>query len=369
MFTKLITFFVFTLALTTSFLFKSEAAVILQYHHVSDNTPKSTSISPKQFKRHLQYLAEHEFNVIPLPKLVNALQNQQALPDKTVVITFDDAYSNIMSQAKPILDEYNFPYTIFVNPKLINSSTSPYLSWQQLKHLAELPNQQVTIANHGLIHDSFARPAQNTNHEAWFNKQTQDLLTAEALIEKHTGQAWKYFAYPYGEYTHELQTWLKQNNFIAFTQQSGAVGLHTDLTIIPRFPASQPYDQLETLTDKLYSLPLNITLTKVSSSHKQTTTIEKIETIAHYKAIESATFTVNVNDFKPNTLSCYVTQLGKQKIEWLAPNKFTINFSGPLPVGRVRANCTAPSIENPSRYYWFSQPWFILNADGTWFPL
>lgn len=365
MFTKVPTFVVFISSVLFSLFITCEAAVILQYHHVSDTTPKSTSISPKQFERHLQYLTDHQFNVIPLPELVSTLKNKQTLPDKTVAITFDDAYNDILLQAKPLLDKFGFPFTIFINPKLLSNNANHYLSWPQVTALAKLPNQQVTLANHGLIHDSFARKPESKTHEEWFEQQTQDLLLAEKLIEKHTGQTWRLFAYPYGEYTLELQTWLKENKFTAFTQQSGAVGLHTNLTTIPRFPASQPYDQLDSLKDKLYSLPLNISVINETINNK----ISETKTIARYNTISSVNFEVQTKDFYPQSLNCYVSGLGKQKIKWLSQERFSIEFSGPLPVGRVRSNCTAPSINNPERYYWFSQPWFILNTDGSWYPL
>ena len=104
------------------FIFHSTAigAVILQYHHVSDSTPASTSISPKQFEVHLQYLKDNNFKVVVLSELIEGIKNQQTLPDKSVAITFDDAYIDVLTQAKPILDKFSFPYTIFVNPGIIN---------------------------------------------------------------------------------------------------------------------------------------------------------------------------------------------------------------------------------------------------------
>ena len=76
----------------------SYAAVILQYHHVSTDTPASTSIAPAQFEKHMQYLKDNGFTVVPLSKIVESVQNKQALADKTVAITFDDAYLDILSQ-------------------------------------------------------------------------------------------------------------------------------------------------------------------------------------------------------------------------------------------------------------------------------
>ena len=338
-----------------SITFNSFAAVILQYHHVSDDTPSSTSISPLQFEAHMQYLADNSFRVVSLSELMNSIRKQQPIPDKTVAITFDDAYLDILTQGKPILDKFNYPFTIFINPGIINQEKQQYLSWQQLKKMA---NEGVIIANHGFNHDSLARMPNNLNEQEWLEKQTKLLLNAEKIIEEKTGQSWHYFAYPYGEYTPAIQQWIKDNDFIAFSQQSGAVGLATDLTTVPRFPASKPYDQLTSLKDKLYSLPFSITLSDIDA-----------KTIFEKNSLNSATFQVIVDDFRKAQLNCYVSGIGKQTVEWQDDSHFTINFNAPLPTGRVRANCTAQSKSNPSRYYWYSKPWFILKEGKEWYPL
>ncbi len=339
--------------------FMSTGAVILQYHHVSNNTPKSTSITPEQFDIHLQYLKDNHFIVVPLPQLMLAIQNQQIIADKTVAITFDDAYSDILTQAKPLLDKFGFSYTIFVNPEIIERNNkkniSKYLSWLQLKNMAD---NGVTIANHGFKHDSLARRPKQVTEEEWLAQQTILLLKSESIIKEKTGQSWRYFAYPYGEYTPSLQAWIKQNNFIAFSQQSGAIGLATDLTSVPRFPASMPYDKISSLRDKLNSLPFDLSLVNKNA-----------ETIFKFQQSKSITFAITTDDFYKSQLHCYISGLGKQKVEWTGENSFTILFNNDLPVGRVRCNCTAASISKPGRYYWYSKPWFILKPDGEWYHL
>ncbi|MEW6989843.1 polysaccharide deacetylase family protein [Colwelliaceae bacterium 6441] len=331
------------------------AAVILQYHHVSDETPASTSISPLQFEAHMQFLADNNFRVVPLSELMNSIVKLQPIPDKTVAITFDDAYVDILTHGKPILDKFNYPFTIFINPGIVNKGPDNYLSWQQLKSMAD---EGVIIANHGFNHDSLARIPEGLSEQQWLDKQTLLLNNAEKIIEEKTGQSWRYFAYPYGEYTPAIQQWIKQNDFIAFSQQSGAVGLASDLTTVPRFPASKPYDQLTSLRDKLNSLPFTMS-----------PTAHNADTIFEVNTVKSVTFDVIVDDFRQSQLNCYVSGIGRQKIEWQANNSFLINFSDPLPIGRVRANCTAPSISQPGRYYWYSKPWFILKEGRQWYPL
>ena len=331
------------------------ATIILQYHHVSDLTPASTSISPKQFEAHLQYLKDNNFSVIPLSELIEAIKKQKPLQDKTVVITFDDAYTDILENGKPLLDKFDYPYTLYINPGIINKGSKSYLSWQQIKAMAD---DGMLVANHGLYHDSVARKPDNISMQDWIQKQGEDLLKSEQIIKEQTGQNWRYYAYPYGEFTPEFQLWLEKNDFVAFSQQSGAVGLTTDLTAVPRFPASKPYDKLSSLRDKLNSLPFNLNLVG-----------EQAQTIFNYNEATDVTFDIVVDDFYPNQLNCYVSGIGKQKIKWLDDTSFSMTFSKPLQPGRVRANCTAASISNPGRYYWYSKPWFVLKENGTWYPL
>ncbi len=345
----------FLITLLCGLSFNSLAAVILQYHHVSDTTPKSTSISPAQFEVHLQYLKDNNFTVVPLSELMNAIKKQQPLKDKTVAITFDDAYQDNVTFAKPLLDKFGYPYTIYVNPSIINRGAKSYLSWAQLKSLAD---EGVIIANHGYAHDSMARKPDELTAQQWLEKYTALLLESEKIIAEKTGQSWRYFAYPYGEYSPLDQQWMKANDFIAFTQQSGAVGLATDLSIVPRFPASQPYDKISGLRDKINSLPLNVMLTN-----------ENAETIVEHKSSKSITLNVVVDDFYKSQLACFISGVGRQKINWNEDDSFTINFSADLPTGRVRCNCTAPSISKPGRYYWYSKPWFVLKEGGKWYSL
>lgn len=331
------------------------SAVILQYHHVSETTPKSTSISPTQFEKHLTYLAEHNFKVVPLSNIVDAIKNNAYIPDKTVAITFDDAYLNILTNAKPLLDKFNYPFTIFINPAIVSRNSPHYLSWQQLKNMAD---SGVIIANHGLEHNSLARISKGITNEEWVTKQVTDLLHAEKIITEKTGQNWQYFAYPYGEYNLDIQQAIVKNGFIAFGQQSGAVSKTSDLGSIPRFPASSPYDKIASLKDKLNSLPFNINISQPRTDY-----------VIQSNEINQVSFNITLSDFNKNQLNCYVTGLGKQQVTWQNDESFTLHFSEKLPVGRVRANCTAPSIEKPGRFYWYSQPWFVLNENKEWYPL
>ena len=310
------------------------AAVILQYHHVSDDTPANTSISPHQFERHMQYLKDNNYIVVSLDVIVEAIKQKQPVNDQWVAITFDDAYEDILLNGSPILRKFNYPYALFVNPSTIGNNG--FLNWSQIKSLAQ---DDVMIVNHGYDHASLARVPANVSMKQWLKAQSQLLLDSEKIIKEKTGQHWQYFAYPYGEYTPEVQTWLLNHGFVGFSQQSGAVGTFSDLSILSRFPVSKPYDLIENMHDKLSSLPLNI---KLVGKHAQT--------VVTQGKLSSVEFQVVVDDFEPAKLNCYVSTMGRQQVTWINENTFRLTFNKELPVGRVRSNCTAPSISKPGRF-------------------
>ena len=83
---------------TNSLSMAAQSAVILLYHHVAEDTPPSTSISPANFDAHLAYLRDNDFNVIALDRMIDSLRSGQSLPEKSIVITFDDGYSSIFDE-------------------------------------------------------------------------------------------------------------------------------------------------------------------------------------------------------------------------------------------------------------------------------
>ena len=165
--------------------------VILQYHHVSDTTPASTSIKPDRFQEHINYLVDNRFNVIPLADALTALAQNKALPEKSIVITFDDGYKNILTTALPILEAHNLPFTLFVSTSLVGTNDRIYLTWDEIAQLGEAG---VQIANHTHTHAHLVRRLIDENEANWQERITDEITTAERLIAEHTGQSHKLLA-------------------------------------------------------------------------------------------------------------------------------------------------------------------------------
>lgn len=330
----------------------ADNAVFLQYHHVSDQTPRSTSVTPDRFKEHLDYLDDNGFTVKSIVDVVDAISNNQPLPDKTVVITFDDAFQDIYENAYPLLKEKDYPFTIFVAIEPVDRNFGKYLSWDQLR---EMGQNGGTIANHSITHSHMVVKLPDETRQEWVNRNRDEIQKTEARIKEKTGQSVKLFAWPFGETNPELQQLLSSMGYVGFGQQSGAVGPLSDFTLLPRYPMAADYAEMRGFRTKVNSFPLPV------KSQQPASTMVKGNNLKPALTIELAK-----GDFQKNQLKCYASNAGEITVEWLdeAQTRFTTVTPNSLPVGRSRYNCTAPSMDG-RRYYWYSHQWLRLKADGT----
>ena len=323
-------------------------AAILLYHHVSSSTPASTSISPKAFKSHMEYLDAHH-TVVSLQDVVSAIQHNTTLPENAVAITFDDGYANILDNAHPILADLGFPYTVFINPDEIGVGPKQ-LTWEQV---IAMHNDGVVFANHTLDHLHMLNGEQAMGEHAWLEKVWQNVESAEKKIEDKLDISLKYLAYPFGEYNTALANKLKAEGYIGFGQHSGAVGPSSDMQALPRFPAAGPYANLATLKTKLNSLAMPVT----QSSHKDPRMTARNLT-------SPISLTIDSDDVRLTQVNCF---FGGDPIETsLEENVLTFTLDETLPVGRSRVNCTAPSNAQSGRYYWYSTPFFVADENGNY---
>jgi len=307
-----------------------------------------TSVSPDTFRQHMQYLADNH-KILPLKQVIESLQNKQPLPDKTVVITFDDGYDNIFDNAHPILKEFGFPYTVFVNPPLIGE-VNYQLNWQQVKLMVA---DNASFANHGKRHNHLLSKKAEESQQNWLSRIMQDIGDAEEMLEQNIGYSLRYFAYPYGEFDKQLKTQLGAHGYIGFAQHSGAIASYSDFSALPRYPAAGVYSNIKTLKVKLNSLAMPVT--DVSPNDP------KIELLSQN---QNLTFKVKPEDLAPHRINCF--QNGQVLNKSLIGNTISVDINPISKPGRHRVNCTAPSKNEKGRFYWFSQPFFMPTAEGKW---
>lgn len=325
----------------------ADNAVILLYHHVSSTTPASTSVTPSVFEQHLQHLADG-YKVISLEQAVSALKAGERLPERAVVITFDDGYRNIYDNAHPLLLKYSMPYTIFINPQLIGKQSNQ-LDWQQI---AEMEEGGAQFANHTSHHGHLLERAAGTSVAEWLDGIEQDILQANALLDEKLTANLPYVAYPYGEFNTDIQNLVAKLGMVGFGQHSGGIYSGSDFRALPRFPAAGIYGNLRTLKTKTNSLAMPVTSSSVS------------DPVAQQAPVGDFSFTLAGDDVIAQQMGCYYAD------EALPVSvdgyTVTVTLDKTLPIGRSRVNCTAPSRTQPGRFYWYSQPWFVADRNGNY---
>jgi peptidoglycan/xylan/chitin deacetylase (PgdA/CDA1 family) len=102
-------------------------AIILLYHRVAElsSDPQLLSVTPQHFAEHLEILRKH-YRPIPL-------QQTDKLLRRSVVVTFDDGYADNLWNAKPLLERYDVPATVFVTTGYVGQDREFW--WDELETL------------------------------------------------------------------------------------------------------------------------------------------------------------------------------------------------------------------------------------------
>jgi peptidoglycan/xylan/chitin deacetylase (PgdA/CDA1 family) len=324
---------------------------ILLYHHISSTMPRSTSLSAKEFEGHLEYLKENNYNVVDLALAIASVQQGTPLPEKAIVITFDDAWRDIYEQGLPLLKKYDYPFTVFVNTDPVDQKNRHAMTWDMLR---DLKQQGVTLANHTRDHGYLVRkPAYD---DQWLSDTLDNINYAQQRLTDELGPVPKWLAYPFGEYNNRLKIALKDRGYIAFGQQSGGIAEFSDWQALPRFSAAGRYSNLKTLKTKLESQPFPANYEAFSNP------VIRTDQGAHNKPLLEVELTKAQKLGVRQQLSCFIVG-ERQMPNWQGKMHFTVQTNKALGNGRNRYNCTAP-IWGQKNYYWLSHQWLIYGGEA-----
>jgi peptidoglycan/xylan/chitin deacetylase (PgdA/CDA1 family) len=332
----------------------ADHCVVLQYHHISDETPGVSSVSPELFQRHLDFLLQNNHAVMPLEEVITALKIGIELPEKCVALTIDDAYVSAFTEAYPRVIRYDYPLTVFVSTDAADRGLDTHLSWDQMR---EMQMHGISFQNHSHSHGHLIRRLDGEEIDDWEQRIAADIQTAQNRIEDELGSSPNLFAYPYGEYNEALKKTVESMGLIGFGQQSGPLWRQADFTALPRFALASIYARMRAFAKKVDSLPLPIT-----GAFPEDPVVPLDE---WYPAL-TLIFDPNVSDTRK--LTCYLNGSSKVSYHWLdqPAGAVVINPKGRLNVGRNRVSCTLP-IPGEERLAWYSHSWIRRHEDGRWY--
>lgn len=210
---------------------------VLVYHHLlkdeeNVNFRNKMVITPAQFAEQMKYLHDHKYQTISLTQLEQYLEDGIRLPDKSVVITFDDGYLSNYHYAYPILKQYNFHAVIFaitgsirIVPEQFDPDQLNYISWSEINRYTDV--FEVQAHTHEFHQESF-----KLSYLIWRS-------STDIMADLHASQRAlpsQYFAYPYGQYTNRTIRLVQDAGYrLGFTIQGQRVFRHSIPMELGRF--------------------------------------------------------------------------------------------------------------------------------------
>ncbi|TNE67112.1 MAG: chitin deacetylase [Alphaproteobacteria bacterium] len=318
-----------------------QSAVILLYHRFGEDDIPSTNIRIEQLEGQIEQLKAGGYSFLSLGEIVRRLKAREDLPSRTITITVDDAYKSIATNGWPRLRATGIPMTLFVSTEPVDSGSSNYMSWDDVRRLKA---EGVEIGHHTATHLHMPH--------AGLDAAMADVKTASARFEAELGSVPELFAYPYGEYDLPTRNAIEAAGFkAAFAQVSGAAGQMDDPYSLPRFPVNEHYGDLPRF--KLISQAIALPISDIAP-------LDPVVDEAHNPPLFG--FTVDDGVKGLAALTCYPSHIGAPaNLIRLDETRFEVRFDKPFPKGRNRINCTMPA--GKGRWYWYGK--FFLVPGGV----
>lgn len=206
-----------TLTPTTSQTMQQMRVPVLMYHYISVPPPGADairldlSVTPQAFDEQMAFLASNGYHTVRVSDLVEHLFSGAPLPEKPIVLTFDDGYADTYAAAFPTLKKYGMTATFYVIAQFTEDQRPGYATWDQLREMAKAGME---IGSHSMDHSDL-----RGRSTAFL---TDQIGRSKQIIESRLGIAVKTFSYPSGKYDAKTIAVLRANGYLgAVTEIQG----------------------------------------------------------------------------------------------------------------------------------------------------
>lgn len=198
------------------FFIARQEIVVLMYHSVGNS---------KTFAQQIRYLKNKHYHFLTTEELQREISGATSVKssvfnnfNKAVLLTFDDGYTDFMTNVLPVLEKEQIPAVVFVHTNRSSENFShslPLMDWDEVRTLKQ---KGVEIGNHSHFHPNM----KNLTRE----EMQAEINNSEEIFSREIGLVPKIFAYPAGKYNQQVIEVLRENNYwLAFTIDEGVVDL------------------------------------------------------------------------------------------------------------------------------------------------
>lgn len=208
---------------------------ILMYHRIAEIQGDRNALPKEKFEEQLSYLSANGYHTITLDALYSYYIERTPLPEKPVVLTFDDGYKDNLTDALPILKKYNMVATVFPISGWVgrenkwenfNKKPTTTMNWPDLKIWLEAG---MKIGGHTVTHPFLTKCSGQL--------LTNELLNSKQLLEEQLSSSLDFICYPYGNFNAATKIAAEQAGYKMALAIFDHVPLWSqDLYALPRIP-------------------------------------------------------------------------------------------------------------------------------------
>ena len=250
----------------------STRVTVLGYHDFSETQPETEMrIRTSKFRAQMTALRQAGATVISMDEFLAWKTGGKSIPAESVLITIDDGWRSVYTDAFPILKEFGYPFTLFLYKVYIEGGGKA-LTVDMIK---EMMKHGATLGSHSVSHPypSTYRAQQRRGERAFDAFLRKEFGESKRFIEAKFATSVTTFAYPGGFVMPEMEPIVDEFGYQAlFTIQPGRITRDTDIRRLPRFmvlgthdrifalatafaPAEEPADAGDGVVGALASLP------------------------------------------------------------------------------------------------------------------
>lgn len=213
---------------------------IIMYHSLLKSQKSTYIVHPNIFEEDLKYIQSKGYSTITMTELIDYVYNDAPLPEKPIIITFDDGYYNNLSYAVPLLHKYNMKAVISIVGEYSDRYTESdeanpnygYLRWKDINEL--ITDGCIEFQNHTYNLHSMnngrngCKKTSSESAEHYSNFLSNDLNKLQEEFRNNcNGYQPNTFTYPFGAVSKESNSIVKNLGFKASLSCTSGINIIT----------------------------------------------------------------------------------------------------------------------------------------------
>ena len=217
---------------------------VLGYHDFSKTRKATEMLLPTAtFRKQMEAIRDLGLNVITMHDFMAWKRGEQKIKDKSVVITIDDGWKSVYTDAYPILKEFKYPFTVFLYKNYVGGGASALTK----KMIREMMEHGCSIGSHSVSHPypSSVKQMRAKGANTYAGYLRKEMANSKKFLDENFRINVKTYAYPCGFVTGEMLPVATEVGYeFLFTVIPGKTTMTTSNFTIPRYIILGTHDNI-----------------------------------------------------------------------------------------------------------------------------